>query len=221
MRGICLPIDKKSILKGLEEAKKTTEKRKFVQTVNLILTLKDIDLKIPENRINELIELPHPPKPKTYITVFASGDLALKAKAGADMVLGKEDIEHFINDKKGVKKLVAETDFFLAETSLMSTVGKVLGPILGPRGKMPTPVSPTAPIDTIINKHRKSIRLRVRDQPNIQISVGTEEMENDMLVENIQAIITLLERRLVKGQKNIKEAYIKTTMGPSASINMR
>ncbi len=214
-----MPIDRKSILKAVNETKKSSEKRGFSQTINLILTLKDINLKIPENRINELVELSHPPKPKVTVAVFAGGDLALRAeKAGANVVLGREDIERFVNDKKSVKKLVNETDFFLAETSLMATVGKVLGPILGPRGKMPTPVPPTAAVDTIVDRHRKSVRVRIRDQLNAQVSVGTEEMSDEMLVDNIQAIIALLERRLAKGLRNLRSAYVKTTMGSPIKI---
>jgi large subunit ribosomal protein L1 len=214
-----LPIDRKSILKAVDEAKKSSEKREFSQTVDLIVTLKDMDLKIPENRVNELVELSHPPKPKVKITVFAGGDLALRAeKAGVDKVLGREDIEHFVNNKKTIKKLVDETDFFLAETSLMATIGKVLGPVLGPRGKMPTPVPPTVPVDAIVNRHRKSVRVRIRDQLNANISVGTEKMTDEMLADNIQAVIALLERRLAKGLRNIRSAYVKTTMGPPARI---
>ena len=162
-----MPIDKKSILRAVEETKKNSKKRKFSQTVDLIINLKDIDLKKPENRINELMEFPHSPKPKVKVTVFASGDLGFRAeKAGADKILGRPDIERLANDKKGAKKLTDDTDFFLAETSLMATVGKILGQILGPRGKMPTPILPTAPIDAIINRHRKSTRVRLREQLN-------------------------------------------------------
>ena len=216
-----MPIDRKSLLKAVDEAKKNSTKRKFSQTIDLILTLKDIDLKIPENRINELVELTHPPRPKVKVTVFAGGDLALRAeKAGADTVLGREAIERFANDKKGVKKLVNNTDFFLAETSLMATVGKILGPVLGPRGKMPTPVPPTAPIDAVIERHRKSVRVRVREQLNAQVSIGTEEMSDDILADNIQTIIALLERRLAKGLRNIRSARVKTTMGDPARIEL-
>ncbi|MFX0046463.1 MAG: 50S ribosomal protein L1 [Candidatus Hermodarchaeota archaeon] len=214
-----MPIDKKLILKAVEEARKETKKRKFPQTLDLIVNLKDLELKIPENRINELVELPHPPKPKIKLTVFAGGDLAFRAeKAGADRVLTRERIERFASDKKGAKKLIADTDFFLAETSLMATVGKILGPMLGPRGKMPTPVPPTAPIDVIIDRHRKSVRVRIRDQMNTQVGIGTEEMSDETLAENIQAVISLLERRLPKGSRNIQSVSVKTTMGPLKKI---
>lgn len=214
-----MPIDRKSILKAVADAKKNGKKRKFTQTVDLVINIKDLDLKVPENRINELLELPHAPKPKIKIIVFAGGDLALRAeKAGADSILGRADIERFASDKKSAKKLISDTDFFLSETSLMSTVGKVLGPVLGPRGKMPTPLPPTAPVDAIINRHRKSVRVRLREQLNSQVAVGTEDMSEDILADNIQAVISLMERKLARGPRNIKGIYVKTTMGPLTKI---
>jgi large subunit ribosomal protein L1 len=216
-----MPISKENILKALVEVKKNTEKRKFTQSVDLILTLRDMDLKRPENRINELLELPHSPKPDVKITVFATGDLALRAKrAGSNTVLGRTEIENFATNKKEAKKLAQNTDFFLAETSLMATVGKVLGPILGPRGKMPTPVPPIAPIDTLIKQYKKMVRVRIREQPNAQVRVGTEEMSDEFLAENIYTLIDLLERRLERGLRNIRDIYVKTTMGAPYKIDL-
>ncbi len=209
-----MPIDKRPILKAVDEVKKGSKKRKFNQSVNLIVNLKDIDLKRPENRINELIELPHASKADAKIVVLASGDLALRAeRAKATAVMSRADVEHFTNDKKGAKKLVEDTDFFLAETPMMATVGKVLGPILGPRGKMPTPVPPTASIETIIDRHRRSLRVRLREQPTAQLRIGSEDMSNEELADNIQAVVNLFERKLAKGSRNISRIYVKTTMG--------
>ena len=214
-----MPIDKRPILKAVDEAKKSSKKRKFKQSVNLILNLKDLDLKRPENRINELVELPHSSKGDVKIVVLASGDMALRAeKAKAAAVLSRADIERFVNDKKGAKKLVEDTDFFLAETPLMSTVGKVLGPILGPRGKMPTPVPPTAAIEGIIDRHRKSLRVRLREQPTAQLRIGSDDMSDEDLADNVQAVVNLFERRLAKGMRNIARIYVKTTMGSPARV---
>jgi len=216
-----LPIEKQAIVKAVDEAKRGSKKRRFVQSIELIFNFTELDLKKPENRLSETIDLPHPPKVGMKIVVFAGGDLALRARnAGADQVLGRESLEGFASDKKGAKKLVNTTDFFIAETPLMSAVGKVLGPILGPRGKMPTPIPPNAPIDSIIDRHRRSVKLRVRDQLNAQCAVGTENMSNEELVENIRAVITRVEGKLPKGMNNIREIGVKTTMGPFVKIQL-
>jgi large subunit ribosomal protein L1 len=214
-----MPVEKEAIFKAISNAKKNSKDRKFKQSIELILNLRDIDIKKPENRINELVELPHPPREDTQITVFATGDLALRAKdAGAGRILDREDLNDFANDKKGAKRLVRETDFFLAEITLMATVGKFLGPILGPRGKMPTPVPPTASIEGIIDRYRRIVRLRVRDQLVVQCKVGVEDMEDNLLAENIQTIFMRFEEKLAKGMKNIRSVYVKTSMGSSSKI---
>ena len=216
-----MPVDREAVLRAISEAKRNSKKRNFKQSMELILNLRDIDLKKPENRINELIELPHPPKEDIQIAVFATGDLALRARdAGADRVLERKALNDLSSDKKSAKRLVRETDFFLAETTLMATVGKLLGPILGPRGKMPTPIPPTAPIEKIIGRHRRMLRLRVRDQLVTQCRVGTEDMADGLLAENIQAVFTRFEERLTKGLKNIRSAYVKTSMGSSSRIEL-
>lgn len=215
-----MPIEKDAVLKALDEVRKA-KKKNFAQSVDLIFNLTDIDLKKPENRLNETVDLPYPPKKETKIVVFATGDLATRAKAsGANQVMGREDLDRFGGNKKEVKKLADSADFFIAETTMMAAVGKVLGPVLGPRGKMPMPVPPNAPIENIVARHNKIVRVRIRDQLNTQCRVGSEDMPNDELAGNIQAVISRLETRLPKGLRNIHEIGVKTTMGPLVRIEM-
>jgi len=215
-----LPIEKDAVLKALDEVRKA-KKKNFAQSVDLIFNLTDIDLKKPENRLNETVDLPYPPKKETKIVVFATGDLATRARAsGANQVMGREDLDRFGGNKKEVKKLADSADFFIAETTMMAAVGKVLGPVLGPRGKMPTPVQPNAPIENIVVRHNKIVRVRIRDQLNAQCRIGSEDMPNEELAGNIQAVISRLETRLPKGLRNIHEIGVKTTMGPLVKIEM-
>jgi large subunit ribosomal protein L1 len=214
-----LSVNKDKIVKAVDAAKKNSRKRKFTQSVELVLALRDIDIKKPENRINEIIELPYPPSREVKVAVFATGDLAVRARnAGANEVYGKETLNDLVNDKKKARSLVRGVDFFIAETSLMPLIGRVLGSILGPRGGMPTPIPPTAPIDTLINRRRRTVQLRVRSQLSAQCKVGSEDMDSEDIANNIQAVLTLLERRLERGFRNIREAYVKTTMGPPTKI---
>lgn len=216
-----MPVERDAVLKALEAVRNSSKKRGFNQSVDLILNLTDLDLKKPENRLSENIDLPHPPKKGARIIVFASGDLAVRAKnSGADQVMSREDLDAFGGNKKAVKKLAESTDFFIAETTMMSVVGKVLGPVLGPRGKMPTPVPPNAPIENIITRHNRIVRVRIRDQLNAQCKVGSGEMSDEELADNIQAVIARFEAKLPKGLGNIREVGVKTTMGPFVKIEM-
>src|SRR5919108_1867858 len=212
-------VSKDAIAKAIADMKGKTEKRKFSQSVELAVKLRELDLKRPESRINESLELPTPASKNVKVAVIAGGDLAVRAKnAGADLVIGKDELDRMGREKKEARKLAQNYDFFVAEAPLMPQVGKSLGQMLGPRGKMPTPAPPTAPIDEVIKRQRRNVRLKMKDQPVIQVKVGTEDMPDDVLVQNIQTVISRLESKLEKGQKNISAVSVKTTMGPLVKV---
>ena len=214
-----MPLDKKTILDAVKEAKEKSGKKKFNQTVDLILNIVEIDMKSPEGKIQEVVELPHATGKPNKVCVIASGELALKARrANADSVIERADLEGLAGKKKELRKLAEEYDIFISEAPLMPLVGRILGPVLGPRGKMPVPVAPNADIASLIAKHRKTIVVRMRNQPIIQCSVGTENMNEEELFDNIQAVLRVLEGKLKRGLKNIKLAYIKTSMGTPVKI---
>jgi large subunit ribosomal protein L1 len=199
-----LPLTKENIQKALEELRKNKKKRNFKESLELIIILKELDLKKPENRINQTIILPHDIGKPVKVCVIATGQLALKSKeANADLVLGKDQLTDLGNDKKAARKLLQEYGFFVAEAPLMPLVGKTIGPTLGPRGKMPTPINPNAPIADVIDQARRTIKIRVRDQPVIQCRIGVDDMSDDNLSENIQAIFSSIEGKLERGERKI------------------
>jgi len=214
-----MPVPKETISKAISEVRAKTEKRKFNQSIELAVRLREIDFKKTESRISENLELPTPTSKDVKVAVVAGGDLATRARAaGADLIIGKEDLDKIGKEKKQARKIAQNYDFFVAEAPLMPLVGKTLGQILGPRGKMPTPIPPTAPIDDIIKRNRRNVRLKMKDQAVVQCKVGTEDMPDDALVQNIQTVISRLEAKLEKGPKNIKSIAIKASMGPPVKI---
>jgi large subunit ribosomal protein L1 len=214
-----LSLAKDEVGRALNQLRQNLVKRKFSQTIELVVKLREVDLKKPENRINENIPLPNPPESSAKVCVIASGDLATRAKAaGADRLVDREQIDSFSRDKKAARKLAQEYDFFVAEAPLMPLVGRALGTFLGPRGKMPTPVPPNAQIDQIISNQRKMVRVRMREQQVLQCRVGTESMPDDKLAENIQAVISRIEEKLERGFKNIGEVLVKATMSKPVKI---
>jgi len=214
-----MPLDQKTISAAVKEVKEKSEKRNFTQSIELVLSLKDIDMKSSEGKIQEVIELPYSSEKQNKICVIASGELALKARrANADLVIERADLEGLAGKKRELRKIANDYDFFIAEAPLMPMVGKILGSVLGPRGKMPIPVPPTADIEGLIAKHRKTVILRMRNQPVLQCRVGTESMKEDEIAENVQAVLRVIEGKLKKGTKNIKFAYIKSSMGTPVKI---
>jgi LSU ribosomal protein L1P len=61
-------------------------------------------MKNAKNRINEEIFLPNGKGRNAKVAIFATGELALKAKEVADLVLTDEDIEKLKDDKRKAKK---------------------------------------------------------------------------------------------------------------------
>jgi large subunit ribosomal protein L1 len=214
-----MPLDNKTISEAIKQAKTQAGDRKFNQTVDLILDIIEIDMKAPEGKIQEVVELPHDTGKPNKICVIASGEIALKAKnAQADHVVERADLESLMGKKKELRKLGTDYDIFIAEAPLMPLVGRILGPVLGPRGKMPIPVPPNADITTLLAKHRKTVVVRMRNQPIIQVPVGTQQMKDEDITENTMAVLRLLDGKLKRGLKNVKYAFIKTSMGEPVKI---
>ena len=149
------------------------------------------------------------------------GEMALKAKkAGADLVLERGEVEALANNKKKQKKIAETYNFFIAEAPLMPIVGRVLGSTLGPRGRMPTPLHPTSNVGDYIERHRKMVLARLRGQPVIQCAVGNEISPDEQIAENVKTTLRSIERKLKRGDKNIRSVYLKTTMGSPAKVKM-
>lgn len=217
-----MPVGRKYLAEALKELREKTRKRNFNQSIELIINLRDIDLNKPENRIRELIELPHPIGKKVKVCVFAFGDAALRARrAGADMVLERDEIESLMNDKKRQRQIAKQIDSFIAIAPLMPLVGRVFGAILGPRGKMPTPIPPTADMEREIERHRRLVMIRTRGQPVLSCRVGTEDMSDEEIIDNIEAVLGRIEGRLSRGIKNIASIYIKASMGPPIKVKVK
>jgi len=196
----------------ITRVKKESKKRKFKQSIELIINFKDIDVK-KGFAINEVIQLPKTSSPAT-VCVIATGDMNQKAKAAkADIVIGNEELTKYQADKRESRKFINKYDFFLADTQIMPTVGKALGQLLGPRGKMPTPVPFNASIDAFLARFRTSIKVRSRASLAVSCKIGDESMEDVDLAINAYAVISAIEKKLPNGEKNISKVLIKTTMG--------
>ena len=205
-------ISDAQIVELIKQAKTTTKERKFKESVELIITFKDIDVK-KGFAINEVVQLPKTNSPAT-VCVIATGEMSQKAKAAnADSVIGNEELAKFEANKRESRKFINKYDFFLADTKIMPTVGKALGQLLGPRGKMPTPVPFDAPIDAFLARFRTSIKVRTRASLSISCKIGDESMEDADLAINAFTVLSAIEKKLPNGEKNIRKVLIKTTMG--------
>lgn len=206
-------INESDLAKMIKESKAQDKDRKFKQSVELYVILKDIDVK-KGFAMNETIQLPKKMSTPTTVCIMAGGDMGLKAKsANADRVISGDEINALAANKRQARKFINNYDFFLADTQLMTTVGKVLGQLLGPRGKMPVPVPYNAPIESFLDRYRASIRVKVKNSLSLSCKIGEESMSDEDLAANAHAVLNAVEKKLPNGDKNIRRVVVKTSMG--------
>ena len=211
-------VEKAAILTAVKKALESAPERKFGESVELAFNLKNVDLTIPKNRVDEEVQLPKGRGKQPKVAIFASGELAAKAKAVADVVVQPDQIEELSGDKRRARKLANEMSYFVAEAPLMPTIGRTLGTVLGPRGKMPRPMPPTADPAAIVRNLRNTVRVRSRDRRTFHAVVGTRQMTPEDLTENAFLIIDRVVKKLERGEQNIQSIYVKTTMGPAEKV---
>ncbi|MDZ7747333.1 MAG: 50S ribosomal protein L1 [Halobacteriales archaeon] len=207
-----------SIQDAVNRAIDEAPERNFRETVDLAINLRDLDLNDPNNRVDESIVLPRGTGQETRIVVFAEGETALRAEDVADDVLDGESLEELGGDDGDAKDLADETDFFIAEANMMQDIGRYLGTVLGPRGKMPTPLQPDDDVVETIERMKNTVQVRSGDRRTFHTRVGAEDMDAGDIADNIDVIIRRLEADLEKGPQNIDGVYVKTTMGPSEEV---
>ncbi len=207
------------ITEAVQEAKEKGTDRNFTQSFDLSVSVKGIDLSNPENRINEEITLPNGTGKEQKVAMFATGELAERARdAGADRVFDRDELEELGDDQPRAKKIADEYGSFLAQADLMPVVGKELGPVLGPRGKMPQAVPPTEDPSDLIARSRNTVRVSIRENPVANLPVGSEDMPDEEIAENVETVLDFVISQLPKGPKQIQSITLKTTMGKPVSM---
>lgn len=209
-------MEKKKLTEALNKALEEKGKRKFKQSVELIINMRGIDFSKSENRLNLDIVLPKGKGGKALkCAVFAEPSVGADAKkAGADLIISPDEIPSWGEKTKAAD--LAENYFLLAEPKLMGVVAKSLGQYLGKRGKLPKPV--VGNIAGVIERSKNSIRIVSKGKylPVAHAFIGTESMETEELIENAEAVYDAVKTKVKEG--NIKSVYVKLTMGKPARV---
>ena len=208
------------ITQAIKGALENARERKFVESVDITFTIKDVDLKNPNNRIKEEIRLPSGRGKELKIAMFAAGEAATKAKGAGIHVFTPQEIEDFGGQKGKAKKMANSFDFFLSEVPHMGLIGRYLGVVLGPRGKMPRPVPPTLDPAAIAAGLKSTVVVKSGDRMTFHAAIGTAKQSQEELVANAMAIYNRVTSKLERGIGNIRSLYIKTSMGPAQRIEV-
>lgn len=204
----------KQFLKVIAELRKETQKRKFDQTLDLIINFQDFDAK--KKSIKIFFVFPYKFK-ENKICAFLEG-----TNKEVDKVIAKEE---FNIKKSEIKRITKEYDFFIASAKLMPLIAKNFGKILGSAGKMPDPktggilVRPDEKtIGEIVNKLKKTTSIKIKEN-SVKIAIGKESMSGDELAENAEAGYNAILEILPQKKENIKNVMLKFTMGKPILLN--
>ncbi len=182
------------------------KKRKFTQTVDLVMNLKNFDVR--KEALNTFVSVPHGSE-KKLAAFFTKRSKLISTITEEDFVKYKE--------MKDIKKLAKKYDAFIAVAPMMGKVATKFGRVFGPMNRMPSPQAGIIPkedeemVKMMIDKMNKSIRVKNKEMA-IKLPVGKEDMSDDEISENVEAVIKGLEKVLPRGRDNVKEVLIKFTM---------
>jgi len=209
-------MNKEDFKQAIETLKKTSQKRNFKQSIDLVINLKDLDLKKPEHQVDLWIQLPKDKGRGIKTCAIVGPELLSQAKENCDFVIKKEDFPKY--DKKEVRKLARKYNFFIAQVNLMADVAKVFGRVLGPRGKMPNPkagcvIPGNANLKPLIEKLKKTVKASAKIQPSVKVIVGKEDSPTEEILENVMTVYDAVIHQLPNEDKNVKNVLLKLTMG--------
>jgi len=195
--------------KKIDELLKEVGKRRFKQSIEMIIVLKNVDVKELKNKIQE-VYVPHCIESK--VVIFSE----IKKIEGIEHYTPK-DIEEISQSKRKSRKFAKSFDFALADQKLIPLIGKLLGKFLAVRGKMPRPIIDEKSLPQIVERLKKSVKINLK-QNQIQLKIGKEDMEKEKLIENIKGVLNQIIEKLPEGEKNIKKIYLKLTMSSPIKI---
>lgn len=211
-------VEKDRFVEAVTEAINRANDRNFKESVEIAVNLRNLDLKNPENRIDTIVTLPHGLGKSRNVALFASGDTALKAQESEVLVISPDEIDDLAGDKKKMKSIAKQHDFFIAEAPLMPQIGKKLGPVLAPRGKIPQPIQPLSDPNPMIENLRKSIKIRTKDRLTFHSPLGVKDMDPENIAENAMEVVKVVEDKYDNAAQFLKSVYVKTTMGPAVKV---
>ena len=215
-------MEKEELQSALAKAKDISDKRNFKQSFDLIINLKGIDLKKQEHQLDLFITLPHTRGKKAKVCALVGPELAEQAKGIFDSVILSDNFGIY-KDKKEVKKIANSCDFFIAQANIMPKVATTFGRVFGPRGKMPNPksggvVPPNANLKPLYEKLQRTVRVTTKSAPLLQCGIGTEDMNTNEIADNAFSVYNTVLHALPNEKHNIKDVYIKLTMGKPVKI---
>jgi len=210
------PKDKKSKNKVQGRVHK---KRNFVESIELQNTLKNYDPN-KDKRFSGVLILPVVPRPKFSVCVIGNQQDMDEAKTFGIPFMSQDDLTKLKKDKKKVKSLAAGFNAFLASSTLIRNIPRLLGPGLNKAGKFPAVLNPKDNIKAKVEEARATVKFQLKAKKSLCLclAVANVGMTQEEIINNVTMSINFMASLLPKNWGQIKKLYIKSTMGPSFQV---
>ncbi len=205
-----------------KELREKATKRKFDQAVDFVLTLRNFDPR--KTKIDFYVDLHNERGRRMKICALVGPELVNNCKKFCDFVITKDEFKNYAN-KKAIKKLASEYDYFIAQMDVMKDVATVFGRSLGPSGKMPNPkagcvLPANGNVEAVVNKLQKQVRVKTDNtNPQIMCTLGRENQSDAILADNLLTLIKATIPNLPSQQNNVNKAYVKFSMSPAFPVS--
>jgi large subunit ribosomal protein L1 len=215
-------MDKTKVLQSIKDARAKSKQRKFSQSFDLIINLKEFDTK-KESKVEDFITLPHGRGKEAKVCALVGPEMKDLAKECDNVVLANEFSKY--QDARQCRKLARAYDFFIGQATIMPQIAKTFGKYFGPIGKMPNPkggqiVPPNLNLSLLVKKFKKTSKISVSKVPIASCRIGDEKMTDEHIAENIIFAMDHIEHAFPRGKANIQNILIKTTMGAPVKLDI-
>ncbi|MBR9700646.1 hypothetical protein GOV11_02170 [Candidatus Woesearchaeota archaeon] len=215
-----MALDEKKLKEAVQSLHK--HKVKFSQSYDLLVSLKDLNLKNPDDQVEFFTQLPVSPGKKISVCALVGPEMVDEAKSAMDKVVRQSEFGKL--QKTDVKKLAKEYDYFVGQANIMPKIAQSFGRVLGPKGKMPNPkagciVPPKAPLKPLVDRLQKTVKISARKIPNIQIRVASQAMKEEEVVKNVLTVYDQIVHHLPREENNVRSVFLKVTM--SAPVKLK
>ncbi len=214
-------MDAQSLEKAVTEVKKEAEKskKKFNQSIDLVIITKPRKSKA-EEPVDSIVYLPNKVR-EVKTCAFVDKDMSTQSSGVFSKVILKDDFANF--EKKSIRRLTHEFDYFFAEASIMAPVAAKFGKQLTALNKMPNPktntvVTPSSNLKAAVEKIQFMTRLSTKKNNAMSVKVGDVKSEDKNIISNVNAIYSVIKSALLNGEAGIKHVYLKPTMGKLVAL---
>lgn len=216
-------MDEEAIIERITTLREDSDDRNFTQSFDFVVTLKDVDLDDPDDNVDAYVALPHDVNDDTRFAALVGPELEDTVESIVDTVVRHQDFDDYAEDSRKAKTLAKQHDFFLAQADIMPDVATTFGRYLGPRDKMPNPqigtvINPGTDVESLCDRLSRTIHLKGKKDPVVQVKVGDESMDDKAIAENTVASYNELMDSLAKERNNVKDAYLKLTMSQPVEV---